>query len=333
MWDFNPAEPQVWGETQRKKGKEEAKRVEAENIRAAEETQAREQAAAESGQARQNEDGSWRVNVAIELCTCPICLQVQNEYFGCVNGHIVCTGCSAKVSQCRDEMMDTRNRAIEAVAAQLPRICPYPVCEHVAPSREALDRHCVDCEHNPARDYVCTTCSKRFKTREAMLDHLQDPSPEAVHCGSANTTGELTAQLRWTHEGRALSGLRRFFTRSNSNGYFSTILVEGNVAVLFRFYMLGDNNERNGGQRGLLLAMKQVSKSSVTSIPPIAPAKVQITIKGEANGDELTAVFSNIADWDVNWNDAKNLSSTIFIPEDKIVQRGNLIVQCALRPR
>ena len=81
------------------------------------------------------------------------------------------------------------------------------------------------------------------------------------------------------------------------------------------------------------MAMKQVCKSSLTSVPPITPAKVQITMKGEANGDELTAVFSEIADWDANWNDVKKYPSTIFIPEDKIVARGNLTVQCALLPR
>ena len=325
-------------EGKRKRAKEEADKAEADKIRAAQERQAREEAAAASGQARQNEDGSFSVNVSSDLCSCPVCLGVQEKYVSCQEGHIVCIDCSLALRQnkcpvCREPMTRQRNRAIEAVARELPRDCPYPLCDHVAPNLDAMVRHRVECECNPARDFVCTTCNKRFRTRGALLDHLHDQSAEAVYCGSVNTTGDLTAQLQWTHRGRTLDALRRFFSRSTSNGYFSTLLTDGDVVVLFRIYMLGDQEERNGGQRGLLMAMKQVCKSSLTSVPPITPAKVQITMKGEANGDELTAVFSEIADWDANWNDVKNYPSTIFIPEDKIVARGNLTVQCALLPR
>ena len=326
-------EMEAFVEGKRKRAKQEADKAEADKIRAAQERQAREEAAAASGQARQNEDGSFSVNVASDLCNCPVCLGVQEKYVSCEQGHIVCIDCSLELRQnkcpvCREPMTRQRNRAIEAVARELPRDCPYPLCDHVAPNLDAMVRHRAECECNPARDFVCTTCNKRFKTPEALLEHLQDQSPEAVYCGSANTTGDITELLHWTG---VATEVQRFMELAPFS-YVNTLLIRENLVVLVRVYMVGGQTTwRHNGESGMLLTMKQVRKSSFASIPPIAPAKVQITIKGKASGDELMAVFNNIATWDVSWNDAKNLiDSTLFISEYRIKLLGDMIVQCRL---
>lgn len=112
----------------------------------------------------------------LSVLECPVCFEyVSPPILQCREGHLVCSGCRARLDlcpKCRQPFVDIRARALEQVAEVVPYPCYNNGCGALLPLSER-QAHEVVC---PYRQYPCTVepCSwlgKRSSLPQHMMQH------------------------------------------------------------------------------------------------------------------------------------------------------------------
>mmetsp|Transcript_66984 Transcript_66984/g.143242 ORF Transcript_66984/g.143242 Transcript_66984/m.143242 type:complete len:276 (-) Transcript_66984:188-1015(-) len=115
------------------------------------------------------------------LLECPVCMSspILPPIRQCVNGHLLCDSCSAKLSlcpTCRAGQVNIRNLIAEKMAADMEFQCPHaPECrERVKYGK--LTEHVAACDFRPFACPHLEPCAQiGFKMNpEAIVQHLRD---------------------------------------------------------------------------------------------------------------------------------------------------------------
>jgi hypothetical protein len=109
---------------------------------------------------------------------CPICLEVKRgcHIFQCNNGHIACSDCYAKLTQCPEcrvafKRPGIRNIRLEQLIDGLPAQCKY---FEAGCSFETTEGNDVRTKHESDCMYILVTCPHIACDKKVSLAHLED---------------------------------------------------------------------------------------------------------------------------------------------------------------
>ena len=136
------------------------------------------------------------------LLECPICVeQMLPPIFQCTNGHVICSACKPKISNCPNCQvadLSVRNLQIERMAESIEQPCRYQEygCDETLPYLTESE-HANDCRFRPLR---CPepNCQWTCKTSQALASHLEDSHRHVYINPNALTNPEgLPLPLSW----------------------------------------------------------------------------------------------------------------------------------------